>query len=105
MKKALLIVLSLATASAFADVNFSTKKNFTTQSTITWEPVDNVQARCDRESKARGLGGFGYGVEACSFWDYKSNGDNICTIITGKNTSHDTIGHELRHCFQGPWHS
>ena len=103
MKKALAVVLMLVTTNVFAET-FSTDKNFTTQTTITWTPVDNVQARCEQESKRRGLGGFGYGVEACSFWDYKPNGDSTCTVITARKTTHDTLGHEARHCFQGKFH-
>lgn len=78
---------------------FDTSANYGTQSTITWIPVDNVQKSCEAESRKRGYKGFGFGVQACSFF----NG-NQCTIITGKKTSMHTLGHEVRHCFQGNWH-
>ena len=27
-----------------------------------------------------------------------------CTIYTNKHTSHEILGHEIRHCFQGNFH-
>lgn len=78
---------------------FSTSDNYTTQSTITWRPVDDVQKACEAESRKRGYKGFGYGVQACSFFE-----GNSCTIITGKTTTMHSLGHEVRHCFQGNWH-
>ena len=78
---------------------FDTKDNYTTQSTITWLTVNNVQKTCEAESRKRGYNGFGYGVQACSFYD-----GNTCTIITGKKTTMHIVGHEVRHCFQANWH-
>lgn len=108
MKKALVILLVVSSFNAFAyDENpehyFSTSKNFTNQSLISWIPVDNVQARCEAESRKRNLGGFGYNIEACSFWE-RRNGQDICTVITARDTNMHTVGHEIRHCFQGAWH-
>lgn len=79
--------------------NFDTSANYTSSSTITWIPVDNVQKSCEAESRRRGYKGFGYSMFACSFFD-----GNQCTIITGKKTNMHTLGHEVRHCFQGNWH-
>ena len=81
------------------NAKFDTANNFTFKTTITHRPVDNVQKACDAESRKRGYGGFGYGVDACSFWD-----DNTCTIITSKKTTTVILGHELRHCLQGAFH-
>ena len=78
---------------------FDTKDNSTTQSTITWLTVDNVQKTCEAESRKRGYNGFGFGVKACSFYE-----GNTCTIITGKKTTMHSVGHEVRHCFQANWH-
>lgn len=105
MKKtiALITIAFFATsASAFNDDPtrlFDTKANYTNQSTITWRPVDDVQKACEAESRKRGFKGFGYSVQACSFFD-----GNQCTIITGKLVSMHSLGHEVRHCFQGNWH-
>lgn len=81
------------------EARFSAKKNFTETSTITWRVVDNVQKSCEAESRSRGRGGFGYNVDACSFWE-----GNSCVIITGKMATLHEIGHEMRHCFQGNYH-
>jgi hypothetical protein len=67
--------------------------------TITWQRVDNVQKVCEAESRKRGLGGFGYSVYACAFWE-----QNTCTIITSKRPTLHDLGHETRHCFQGAFH-
>jgi hypothetical protein len=82
---------------------FDTKKNFAKMVVVTWETTKNVQKRCDEESKSRGLSGFDYEVEACSFWGTRF-GVNVCHIITEKKTTLATIGHEMRHCYQGSWH-
>ena len=81
------------------DAAFSTKPNFTNQTTVTWLVVDNVQRTCERESHKRGLGGFGYGVDACSFWH-----GSTCTIVTSTKPTMHQVGHEIRHCFQGAFH-
>ena len=78
---------------------FQTIANFTTQTTVTWLVVDNVQRTCETESRKRGFGGFGYGVDACSFWT-----SNRCTIVTSTKPTMHQLGHELRHCFQGSFH-
>ena len=63
--------------------------------------TDNVQGICDKESKSRGFGGFGYGVNSCAFW----NSDKTqCTIVVPKTTSMHILGHELLHCIKGNWH-
>ncbi len=78
---------------------FSTELN-SPQSTIKWIPVENVIQACEKESKRLGFGGFGgKKIAACSFYF-----DDQCTIITSKNPTMHTIGHEVRHCFQGQWH-
>lgn len=103
-----LFLLMAASTSVFATTEnphqeFSTGKNNTNKSTITWRPVENVQAECDKESKRLGHGGFGYPVEACSFWE-KTSFNNACTIISSKTVNFHTVGHEVRHCFQGNFH-
>jgi hypothetical protein len=78
---------------------FDARKNKHETITLTWIFVDNVTQTCDRESRKRRLGGFGYSVEACSFWEGTS-----CTIITKKRPNGHELGHEVRHCFQGNYH-
>lgn len=70
---------------------------------VTLITTKNVQATCNLESKKRGFGGFLEAVEACSFWD-SSSFNNKCTVVLPEVTNFHTIGHEVRHCFQGNWH-
>lgn len=105
MKTVLAVILMFTVSTAFssdwkdAEAKFDARKVMTTKSTITWLRVDNVQKTCEAESRKRGHGGFGYSVNACSFWE-----GNTCTMITStKPTMHD-LGHEARHCFQGAFH-
>ena len=66
---------------------------------VLWKTVDNIQQACNAELQRRQGKNFGYALNACAFWD----GDQ-CTILTPKTTSTHTLGHEMRHCFQGDWH-
>jgi hypothetical protein len=38
---------------------------------------------------------------ACAIW---SVAKKECTVITGTNTTHVALGHEVRHCFEGRFH-
>lgn len=97
----LMLVSNIALAGPFT--KFNTDRNVTNQTSITWRQSDDVQAACEAESIRRGNGGFGYSLEACSFWSHSGSSSN-CLIITAKNTDLDTLGHETRHCFQGEFH-
>ena len=67
---------------------------------IEWRIASNINAACEKESRRVGNGGFGgQDMQACSFW-YGSK----CVIITKKQPTMHTVGHELRHCFYGAWH-
>jgi hypothetical protein len=84
-----------------AYARFSTKANRKETLTISWMVVPNskVQATCEAVSKDSGLGGFGFALDAFSFWR-----KDTCLIITGAQTTHSELGHELRHCYQGSFH-
>lgn len=81
------------------DSMFDATKLNTSRATISWKVVDNVQAACEKESRARGNGGFGYMIQACSFWT-----DSTCTVVTGKKATMHQLGHETLHCFKGNFH-
>lgn len=81
------------------EAKFATSKNVTDNKQIIWRHTDNVQKECEAESHKRKLGGFGFAVNACSFWD-----STTCTIITAQQVSMHTLEHEVRHCFQGNFH-
>lgn len=92
-----------ASAAPTKPLAFSAKKLMTEISTIEWRRVKAVNKTCQAESRARGLKGFGYTVEACAFWTQTLFGYR-CIIYTSYWTSMDTLGHEIRHCFQGDFH-
>ena len=106
MKKALL-VLSLIATNSFAysedpHETFDMTHNMTNKTTVVIRSVKNVQAACDAETLRITGKVFGYGVDACSFWNESAT---QCTIITGPSTNFHTLGHEMRHCIQGDFHS
>lgn len=78
---------------------FDASKTITDKSVVIWKRVDNVQAGCNAESERLGVAKISYRLKACSFYT-----KNTCTIITGRKTTQHSLGHELRHCFQGKWH-
>ena len=99
------IAISIFASSAVAadwenpEARFDATKNFTSKSTIEWVLTKDLQKTCDRESKRRGLGGFDFPVDACSFWQGPT-----CIIFTRPAATLHEIGHEMRHCFQGNYH-
>ena len=106
MKTKILVALVISAmslnANAFNDDPnelFDSKNNYTDNSAIRWFPVDNVQKTCDLESKKRGYGGISWAIKACSFYT-----GNQCDIYTSKKLNMHTLGHEVRHCFQGNYH-
>lgn len=103
MFKALLLVLLSANAQAQdwrdPDAKFDARRRLTSKTVVTWVLADDVQRTCEAESHKRGLGGFGYGVDACAFW---SKGH--CTIVTSAKPTMHQLGHEARHCFVGGFH-
>ena len=104
MKKIFMLLALAQIGIAHADWDdptalFSTKANQSDSMNIIWRPVEDVDKECSKEAQSRGHKRFGYAVNACSFWT-----ENTCTVITKKNTSMHTLGHEVRHCFQGNWH-
>jgi len=97
----LFVVPSLVFASDWrnGDAMFDARPIRAQTITVTWKSVPNVQRACEGISKQRGLGGFGYVVDACAFWHRDQ-----CLIVTGNQTSMHQLGHELKHCFMGEFH-
>jgi hypothetical protein len=81
------------------DAQFKPLAKHASQIAVSWVIAPNVQATCEAESKRRGLGGFGYGVAACSFWTATH-----CTIVTSSTPTMHHLGHELRHCYEHSFH-
>lgn len=82
---------------------FDLDKAMTKKTFVTIEYTDKIQSKCESESKNRGYKGFGYAVEACSFWDEKFM-INSCTIFVPQKVSMITLAHEFMHCIFGSWH-
>lgn len=74
---------------------------------IIWKTATNVQEMCNIESIKFGSGPVTNPSKACALWRQDRNGvpQGECIIITRKNVSMHTIGHEIRHCFEGHWHA
>jgi hypothetical protein len=108
MKRLFIIPFVLSIANIYASESpydkFDGKSNFTDKTRVTWKQVEDIQAECNIESKKRGYNGYNYPIEGCSFWDVDAFRNNTCYILTPLNTTYWTLGHELRHCFQGSFH-
>jgi hypothetical protein len=96
--KSLFVVLMMFASTAFAAM-YNSKDNMVNRTTVTLRHVDDIQSVCETESKRRGLGGFGFGVDACTFWE-----GNTCTVILPKRFTKEMLGHEMLHCVQGSFH-
>ncbi len=104
MIKALVLTTILVSTNVLADwqnpnFKYDAKNNFTNKTTVTIRAVDNVDKVCETESRKRGRNGFGFAMQACSFWEA-----NTCTIIIPKKFTIDNLGHEMLHCLQGNYH-
>lgn len=82
---------------------FNLEKASSTQISVTIDYTDNIQQTCEKLSREHGNNGFGYAVEACSFWDENKPVSN-CSIIVPKKVSMITLAHEFIHCVFGDWH-
>ena len=100
----LLFFISTAVLAESPFDEFSTKKNYTDQTIMHWEQADDIQVACNKASKKYGTEGFKILIDACSFQYKDFFKRDVCHIITKKQTSMWTIGHEMRHCFQGEFH-
>jgi hypothetical protein len=104
MKKLLVLLLVAQLSVAHADWDdpstpFDATKNQYKSVNLSWVITNDIQKTCASEMSKRGLGKLTWEVDACSFW----NG-NVCTIYTKKRPNMHSVGHEVRHCFQGNWH-
>ena len=97
MKKivgSLLFVSSVAYAGQ--DVPFVQKPD--SQSvTITWITAGDITEKCHSV-------GLPYRYDGWLGCATVSTDGKSCTIYTNKHTSHEILGHEIRHCFQGAFH-
>jgi hypothetical protein len=98
-----LLILSNAAIAYDDDPNhsFDASKLEETTVNISWKrvPTDQILSACQKMYDTYNLGQITYAIHGCSVWVGKQ-----CTIITGKETTMATLGHESRHCFQHAWH-
>lgn len=83
---------------------YSTKNNFTNDVHVEWIIVDDIQKTCDDVRVKNKNKPFPYKVDACSEWGRNLFRQYKCKIYTKKMVNNDTLGHEIRHCFQGSFH-
>ena len=104
--KTVFIMLCMVSEMAIADnpnAVFDATNNMTNKASVEWVQVDDVQKVCDGIAEQKLNKKFGYRVESCASWKEGTFGFT-CTIYTGKKTTMATLGHEIRHCFQGEFH-
>jgi hypothetical protein len=68
---------------------------------LRWEVREDVAQYC---AKTMGMGqeqAYLTPPVACAVWHVAKK---ECVVITGKETSHVALGHEVRHCFEGHFH-
>jgi hypothetical protein len=68
---------------------------------LRWELRDDVAQYC---AKSIGMGreqSYITPPVACAVWHVAKR---ECVIVTGTQTSHVALGHEVRHCFEGHFH-
>jgi hypothetical protein len=71
----------------------------TAEMLVTWIVSDDPTTECKRLAP-RALGAHPL-IPACASW---SRAEGVCTIVTASSTSHQALGHEMRHCFEGHFH-
>lgn len=69
---------------------------------VRWEVRQDVQTFCAQAMRLDQSTAYFTPPLACAMWNVSRS---ECTIVTGPSTSHLALGHELRHCFEGQFHS
>jgi len=78
---------------------FDFTNRITNSTQVSIETASNVKEACDKKAIFYQIKPAYVNPMACSFWT-----KTYCVIIVGEKTNLDTLGHEIRHCFQGHWH-
>jgi hypothetical protein len=68
---------------------------------IRWEVRADVVEYCAKAARMTANQAYWSPPVACAVWNVPSK---ECIIITGTETNHVTLGHEMRHCFEGHFH-
>ena len=96
MKLAILTLLFLCAAVHAEEVYHPHSYDSTV---ITWQTVPDVDAACKKEYKK-----LGKTTDIRTFLGCAIVRLDNCVIITGEHTTHEIMGHEMRHCFDGAFH-
>lgn len=65
---------------------------------VVWFTVPDPQEVCEKEEGKK----YSFRISACAL---RRNENRRCIVITGQRPTMGDLGHEIRHCFQGSWHS
>lgn len=68
---------------------------------VRWEVRDDASQVCSSKVASLGAQKVSAAPIACAVWNVPTQ---ECVIITGRQVAHVTLGHELRHCFEGHFH-
>ncbi len=68
---------------------------------LRWEVREDVAERCANAMGMDKERAYATPPVACAIWSVRNK---ECTIVTGPQTSHLALGHEVRHCFEGHFH-
>lgn len=68
---------------------------------VRWEVRDDVAQACSQKVSSLAAQKVQAAPIACAVWNVPAQ---ECVIITARQVNHVTLGHELRHCFEGNFH-
>ena len=68
---------------------------------VRWEVRDDVAQVCSQKVSSLGAQTVQAAPIACAVWNVPAQ---ECVIVTARQVNHVTLGHELRHCFEGNFH-
>ena len=94
----ILIGLMFIATSAWANVHHP--HSYATV-TITWQTVPDVNAACEHEYRKLGM----QSKDGHRFLGCAIKSLTHCLVITGENTTHEILGHEMQHCYDGAYHN
>ena len=106
MKTILAILAAVALTGCATKLSIPAEESFTPKPKfqgvkITWVSSEKPAEECKRLFPS--YGGFHPHTVACAGWNHQST-PKTCTIVTGKDTTSQVLGHEIRHCFEGSFH-
>jgi hypothetical protein len=79
----------------------SPEKRIMKEVSLRWEIREDVSQYCARSVGMGSEQAYITPPVACAVWQVEKK---ECVIVTGRETTHVAIGHEVRHCFEGHFH-